>query len=115
MDELIARVATAAGVEPDVARQAIAAILGFLVKEGPSAQVANVLAQIPGAEEAANSAENSGFGGLMGLASQLMGMGLGMSQLQAAGQEIFGYLRDKVGDEQVREIAASIPGLSQFV
>ena len=115
MDELIARVATSAGIEPDVARQAIAAIFGFLRTEGPQAQVSSALAQMPGAQEAANAAESPGFGGLMGLASQLMGLGLGMEQLQTAGKELFAYARERAGDETIREITDAIPGLSQFV
>ncbi|MGO9004481.1 MAG: DUF2267 domain-containing protein [Beijerinckiaceae bacterium] len=115
MEELITRVATSAGIEPDVAHQAIAAIFGFLQKEAPQAQVSSVLVQVPGAQEAANSAESPGLGGLMGLASQLMGLGLGMEQLQAAGKELFAYARERTGDETIREITAAIPGLSQFV
>jgi hypothetical protein len=115
MEELIARVSAAAGIEPEVAQQAISAILGFLKKEGPEPQVSSLLEQLPGGQEAANSAETPAFGGLMGLASQLMGVGLGMGQLPAAGKEIFDYAREKVGEDQIREIAAAIPGLSQFV
>jgi hypothetical protein len=115
MEELIARVSAAAGIEPEVAQQAISAILGFLQKEGPEPQVSSLLEQLPGGQEAANSAETPAFGGLMGLASQLMGVGLGMGQLPAAGKEIFDYAREKVGEDQIREIAAAIPGLSQFV
>jgi hypothetical protein len=115
MEELISRVAASAGIEPDVAQQAIAAIFGFLQKEGPQEQVSSVLAQLPGAQEAANAADNPGSGGLMGLASQLMGLGLGMDQLQAAGREIFGYAREKAGEDTIREIASGIPGLSQFI
>jgi hypothetical protein len=115
MEELIARVAASAGIEPEVAQQVIAAIFSFLQKEGPQAQVASVLAQVPGAQEAANTAEGPGLGGLMGLASQLMGMGLGIGELQSAGKEIFGYVRERAGDDTIREIAAAIPGLSQFI
>jgi hypothetical protein len=115
MDDLIARVAAAAGTDPDTARQAVAAIFSFLQKEGPQSQVAAVMAQVPGAQDLANSAEGSGFGGLMGLASQLMGLGLGMSELQAAGKEIFGFMREKAGEDTIRDIAGAIPGLSQFI
>jgi hypothetical protein len=114
MEELITRVSTAAGVEPEVAQQAIAAILGFLQKEGPES-VSSLLAQLPGGQAAADSADAPAFGGLMGLASQLMELGLGMGQLPAAGKEIFDYAREKVGDDQIREIASAIPGLAQFI
>ena len=39
MQELIARVSAGAGVEPDVAEKAIGAILAFLRKEGPKADI----------------------------------------------------------------------------
>jgi hypothetical protein len=115
MEDLIARVSAAAGIEPGVAQQAVAAILNFLRKEGPESQVSSLLAQLPGAEEVANSADEPAFGGLMGLASQLMGLGLGMGELQTAGKEIFDYVREKAGDDKIQEIASAIPGLSQFV
>jgi hypothetical protein len=115
MDDLIARVAAAAGIEADTARQAIAAIFNFLQKEGPQDQVAAVMAKLPGAQALASSADGSGFGGLMGLATQLMGLGMGMSELQAAGREIFGFMREKLGEDTVRDIAGAIPGLSQFI
>lgn len=115
MEELIARVAAAAGIEADVARQAVAAIFNFLQTEGPQEQVAAAIAKVPGAQDLANSAEGSGFGGLMGLATQLMGLGLGMTELQAAGKEIFGFMREKAGEDTIRDIADGIPGLSQFI
>ncbi len=115
MEELIARVATSAGIEPEVARQAVATIFSFLQEEGPQAQVSSVLANMPGAQEAANAADSPGLGGLMGLASQLMGLGLDMGQLQAAGKELFAYARERAGEETIREITTAIPGLSQFV
>ncbi|SFK22562.1 hypothetical protein [Methylocapsa palsarum] len=125
MDELIARIAAATGVEPDVARQATGLILAFLRKEGPQAEVEELFTSVPGASEAADAAGDgggvlSGFagmigGGLMGLAGRLGELGLGMSQMQAIGKEVFAYAREKAGDERVGQVAAAIPGLSQFL
>ena len=56
-----------------------------------------------------------GGGGLMALGGQLMTLGLSMDQVQAAGREVFAYAREVAGDQTVGEIAASIPGLSQFI
>jgi hypothetical protein len=56
-----------------------------------------------------------GGGGLMALGGQLMGLGLGMGQIEAAGKTIFAYVRESAGDEVVGEISAAIPGLSQFI
>jgi len=54
-------------------------------------------------------------GGLMGLATKLNGLGLDMGQIQKLGHEVFGYAEGVIGKEKVQQIAASIPGLSQFL
>jgi hypothetical protein len=123
MQDLIARVATASGLEPAIAEQAIGKILAFLQKEGPAPDVEKVLASIPGAADlAAAHAEGGGGGllgmfggGLMGLAGQLSGLGLGMGDMQSVGHEIFTIAREHAGEDAVGEIAAAIPGLSQFI
>ncbi|MEN9708052.1 MAG: hypothetical protein RIQ68_460 [Pseudomonadota bacterium] len=123
MQDLIARVATASGLEPDIAEQAIGKILAFLQKEGPAEDVARVLAAIPGAADLAEAHAGGGGGGLMGmlggglmgLAGQLSGLGLGMGEMQSVGHEIFAIAREQAGEDAVGEIAAAIPGLSQFI
>ncbi len=125
MDDLIARISASAGIAPDVALKAVGMILAFLRKEGPQAEVDELFAAVPGAAEAAAAADNGGGmlsglmgmmgGGLMGLAGRLSGLGLGMGQMQAVGTEVFAYAREKAGDDRIRQIAATIPGLSQFL
>jgi hypothetical protein len=51
----------------------------------------------------------------MALGAELMGLGLGMEQIQTVGKEVFAYAREAAGDQVVGEISASIPGLSQFI
>src|SRR5271165_6564770 len=121
MEDLIARIAASAGIEPDVAQQAVDTILAFLRKEGPKAEIDELFAAVPGAAEAAAAAENAGGslsglmgmigGGLMGLAARLAGLGLSMSQMQTIGHELFAYVGDKTGDERLRRVASAIPGL----
>jgi len=127
MEDLITRIAAETGVEPDIAKKAVGMILGFLQKEGPQAEVGALLAAIPGAAEAAGAAagqESSAAaggllgaigGGLLGLAGQLTSLGLGMGQMQAIGREVFAYAREKAGDEAVGQVAAAIPGVTQFL
>jgi hypothetical protein len=127
MEDLIQRISAAAGIEPDQAARASGLILQFLQKEGPPAEIAKVMEKIPGAQAlidqvapAAGSGSLLGGimgmgGGLMGLAGQLTDAGLGMSQMQAVGQEVFAYAREKAGEDLVGEIVAAIPGLGQFV
>ena len=129
MEELVSRVANAAGIAPDVAQKAIGIIFGFLNKEAPD-QVGGLLNNLPGAHEAIAAAQEEpagggimgslmgmmgGGGGIMGLASQLSGAGLGMGEMQSVGKELFRFVREKAGDEAVGKIAGAVPGLSQFI
>ncbi len=135
MDNLIARVATSANVSPEIARKAVALIVDFLQREAPEQAVKELFEKAPAlqaivASSAPTGGEGMGFGlkGLMGIAAgamgggglvalggQLMGLGLSMDQIQAAGKEVFVYAREVAGDQTVGELAAAIPGLSQFI
>jgi hypothetical protein len=124
MEELIARIAGEAGVDPGIATKAVEAILAFLRKAGPQAQIDALLAAMPGAAEAAARGDDGGVsggflgtigGGLMGLAGRLSGLGLGMSEMQTIGRQLFAYAREKAGDEAVGQAVAAIPGLGQFI
>lgn len=127
MDELIARVSSAIGVDAGVARTAIGHVLAFLEKELPEGPVAEFFTQVSGAREAADEASSADAGGggsllggllsggLMGLATKLNSLGLDMGQIQKLGHEIFAYAESIVGKEKVQQIANSIPGLSQFL
>lgn len=127
MDELIARVSAAIGVDAEVAKTAVGHVLAFLRKELPEGPVAEFLDSVAGAREAADAAEGGESsagggllggllsGGLMGLATKLNALGLDMGQIQKLGHEIFGYAETVLGKEKVQQIANSIPGLSQFL
>lgn len=120
MDELIGRLAAKAGVDAAVAEKTIGIMLGFLRKEGPSDKVQALIDNIPGAEAAiAASNSNGGLsrlmgGGLMALGTRLMALGLGMGEIQKIAGELFRFGRDKIGADQMGEIIAGTPGLSQF-
>jgi hypothetical protein len=135
MDNLIARVATAAGTAPDTARQAVSLIVDFIKREAPQEAVDKLLAKAPALNAIVASGEGTsgegmggivkglmgvaagamGGGGIMALGSQLMGLGLGMGEIQTIGKEVFAYAREVAGDDVVGEIAGAIPGLSQFI
>jgi hypothetical protein len=127
MEELIARVTEKTGLEASVARKAIGIILAYLQKEGPANEVGQLVAALPGAEDAISSAQgDSSGGGIMGmmgamgggvlaLGGQLMGIGVSMGQMQPLGKELFAYGREKAGEDVMGPIVGSIPGLSQFV
>ena len=135
MPNLIARVASAAETTPDVARQAIALVIDFIKRDAPDEAVNKLLEKAPGLKAIVASVSSTGGegmgdtikglmgvsagsmggGGIMALGTQLMGLGLGMGQIQTIGKEVFAYAREVAGDDVVGEIAAAIPGLSQFI
>jgi hypothetical protein len=135
MDNLIARVATAASITPESARQAVSLIVDFIKREAPAEAVDKLLAKAPALNSIVASGEATGGegmggfvkglmgvasgamggGGIMALGSQLMGLGLGMDQIQIVGKEVFAYAREVAGDDVVGEIAGAIPGLSKFI
>jgi hypothetical protein len=117
MDELLDRLVANIAVDRGVAEKAVGIILAFLLKEGPSDKVQELIGRMPGAETAMRAADDGsiGMGGIMGVGTKLMAAGLGMEQMQAVTREIIAYAREKVGEDAVGEIVGSIPGLSQFV
>ncbi len=120
MDELTGQLALKAGIDGAVAEKTIGIILSFLRSEGPSDNVQALIDAIPGAEAAISaSGKSGGLGGLMGsglmaLGTKLMGLGLGMDEIQNIARELFRFGRDKIGADQMGEIIAGTPGLSQF-
>ena len=119
MDELIGRLAAKAGIDAAVAEKTIGIVLGFLRNEGPSDKVQVLIDEIPGAEAAIAASGGGGLaklmgGGLMALGSRLMALGLGMGEIQSVARELFRFGRDKIGADQMGEIIAGTPGLSQF-
>ena len=118
MDELVGRLVANVGVDRTMAEKAVGIILAFLLKEGPSEKVQALIEQMPGAGaavQAASSEGDSGMGGVMGVGTKLMAIGLGMGQMQGVTREIIGYAREKAGEDAVGEIVGSIPGLGQFI
>ena len=120
MDELTAWLASKAGIENTVAEKTVGIILGYLRNEGPADKVQALIDKIPGAEAAISASENSSGlsklmgGGLMAVGSRLMGLGLGMGDIQNIARELFRFGRDKIGEDQMGAIISGTPGLSQF-
>ena len=120
MDELIGRLACKAGIDSAVAEKTIGIILGFLRNEGPSDKVQALIDQFrarkPRSRPPAAAAASRRLmgGGLMALGTRLMGLGLGMGEIQNVARELFRFGRDKIGADQMGEIIAGTPGLSQF-
>jgi len=120
MDELTRWLAAKAGIEDAMAEKTIGIILGFLRSEGPHDKVQALIDKIPGAEAAISASENSSGlsklmgGGLMAVGTRLMGLGLGVSDIQNVARELFRFGREKIGEDQMGAIIAGTPGLNQF-
>jgi hypothetical protein len=120
MDELIGQLAVKAGIDNVVAEKTVGIMLGFLRNEGPVDKVQALIDRIPGAEAAIAASSSGGGlgrlmgGGLMALGTRLMGLGLGMAEIQNVARELFRFGRDTIGADQMGEIIAGTPGLSQF-
>ena len=132
MDEMIARVSQAAGVDAQVARQAVGEIFLFLKTEAAPDALQELMDKIPGSQDLAASMGEAeapmgggglmgalssmmgGGGGIMGLAGKLMALGLGMAEMQTIGRELFAYAREVAGEETVNKVVASSPTLAQI-
>ncbi len=130
MDELIQRIMAAAGIEEDVAKNAIGIILGFLNKEGPEDKMQLIFDALPGAKDLVDARAEAGSSGgfLSGLGSMMGGgmgamaalneltnAGLDMDGVQSVVKELVSYAKEKAGDDVVNEVVSQIPGLSQIV
>ena len=80
-----------------------------------------LLARLPGHEAiiAAAAGESGGMfasmGGIMGVGSRLMGLGLGMDEIQNVIRELMAYCKEQGAGDALGDIAASIPGLSAYI
>ncbi len=136
MEDLIARVASAIGIDEALAGKAVGIVFNLIKSAGADSDVGKLFDAIPGAAEAAEAGGESGGGGLMGAVGGLMGSmggslggaagamaamsklgdaGLDTDQIQGLGKEVLSFAREKAGDELVGSIVSSIPGLDQFV
>lgn len=128
MEELAARIMTAAGLNEETARTAIGIILRFLAKDGPQDLVPQIINALPGAEAImAEGQQQAGglFGSIVGMMGGTMGAmatlnelsnaGLDLDQVKTVAREIVGFAREQAGEEVVNAAIARIPGLNQLV
>ncbi|MFD1332893.1 hypothetical protein ACFQ4O_12885 [Methylopila musalis] len=122
MDELVARLSSAAGIDAAKATAAVKAILVFLDREAPADAVGELVRSLPGAEAALADAKasqdgESGFGGFGAMAAYhaLTAVGLSGSEVQVVTKELLAHARETVGEETVGRIVGSIPGLEAFI
>ncbi|WP_024517439.1 hypothetical protein [Bradyrhizobium sp. Tv2a-2] len=119
MDELIGQLAAKAGIDRSVAEKTVGIILGFLRSTRPSDKVQALINQIPGAEAAIAASNGGGLARLMGnslmaVGTKLIGLGLSITEIQTVVRELLRFGHDIIGADQMGEIIAGTPGLSQF-
>ena len=132
MEQIISAIVSKVGIGEDVAKQGVGIMLNFLMKEGDAGVVGQMVSKIPGADDlmAAHTADEGGGGGglmgglagamgggggIMGLAGQLQGIGLDMGEIQGMAKEFANGAREVAGDDAVNAVAATVPGLDQFM
>lgn len=123
MDQIISRVAAAAGISEDLARTAVKIIINFLAKEAPEGKV-NQLIETLGLSDMVD-APSEGGGGLMGAMggmgaamaamNELNSAGLSMGEVQSVASELVGAAKENMDSQEVDDIIASVPGLSQII
>lgn len=120
MNELVDELAAKAGIDNAVAVNTIGIMLDYLRSEGPPETVQTLIDRIPGAEAAIAAAhDGSGLsrlmgGGLMAVATRLMGLGLAMTDIENIARELLFFGRDKIGADGMGAIIVGTPGLSHF-
>ncbi len=137
MQELINRVMSSLGIDATLAEKAVGIVLNMLKEHGSSDKVNELLSALPGAADLLGKLQNQGgagvdestsgglgdaIGGMLGgggplldTLSEMQSAGLDMTQARAAGLEVINFAKEKAGDDLVKEVAESIPGLSQLL
>jgi len=129
MDELVREVAEKTGLDTERAERAVGIVLSLVRSQGDKAHVEELFGKLPGADALAakwggDGARGGGLlgmlgGGLMGgplvAVGKLQAAGLSMEQIRSLGSQVLDYARSKAGDELVRKVAGSIPGLSGYL
>jgi hypothetical protein len=121
MQEIIDKVAAAAGIDAATARRAAAIMLDLIIREAPADKTRRLFAALPGANELAK--EGAGGGGLFGALGGNLGAayaklgkaGLSTDQMRQAGETLLACARETAGDEITDDILESIPGLTKLV
>ncbi len=129
MQELIARIVTKTGLSPERAEKALGIMLSLVKTQGNQQKVGELFAKLPGAEELAlrHGGDGSRGGGLLGMLggglmggplaaiSKLQAAGLNMEQIKQLGSETLSYAKETAGENLVKQVAGSIPGLGSYV
>jgi hypothetical protein len=132
MEELVARLTVALGVDAETAYIAAGHVLGFFLKAFPDI-AKELVEKTPGARDAIAVAAKkrykrsllatlggvgSAIGGkaeVLALTAKLTAMGLSGDQLQKLAKVIFGFAEQVIGRPKLQKMTDTIPKLSQFL
>jgi len=134
MEELVGHIVLFAGLKEPVAREAVGHVLVFLQKRYPKGPAKELIAKLPGAQEAVKIAQAApkrglvsrvvgGVGGAVGgvtgdtlaMSSRLLGLGMTQEQLQRFAKQFFYGAERVIGRDKTREMTDPIPGLTRFL
>ena len=137
IDELVQRAAGSTGLSPEQARLGLSAALSLIQKHGEPDKVGGLFQAIPGAEGlaqdgAAMTEQKSGglMGGLMrgaggaggaamsdamALGQKLTKQGVTTSDMQNILPVAMQFVREKTGQDLLRDVLGSIPGLGPLM
>lgn len=129
MQDLIDRIVEKTGLAPELAEKATGIMLSLVKTQGDKAKVTQLFDAIPGAGELAqlHGGDGARGGGLLGMlgggmmggplaaVSKLQATGLSMDQIKVLGKETLGYAKEKAGEDLVKDVASSIPGISGYL
>ncbi len=129
MQDLIAKIMAATGLDQTRTEKAVGILLNLVATQGDKAKVAKLFEKLPGAAElaATHGGDGAGGGGLMGiLAGGMMGgplamitklqaTGLNVDQIKEVGTLTLHHAKKKAGLKAVREAAANIAGLNTYI
>ena len=127
MEQIISRIAAAAGISDELAQTAVKIILNFLAKEAPEDKM-SLLVEALGASGLLEASDNGGGGLLGGLMGSMGGMGaameamnelssagLGMGEVKSVAEELINAAKEQTDEGIVDDIIASVPALSQIL
>ena len=133
MEQIIARIASAAGISEDLAMTAVKIILNFLSKEAPEDKM-TMLVEALGAQGLMQDAAETetggggllgglmgamggmgGIGGAMAALNQLTSEGLSMGEVQTVASELITVAKENADESVVDDIINSVPALSQIL
>ena len=129
MQDLIDQVVANAGIDEAKAERAVGIMLSLVKSQGDQSKVGELFDKLPGAADFADAHGGDGArgGGLLGMlgggmmggplaaVAKLQSAGLSMDQIKTLGKEVLGYAKQHAGEDLVRDVASSIPGLNSYI